>query len=50
MVLLGDDAQVEARLLCFEMVLILIQDWCTVYAEHTIGSKIIFDTPNGTPR
>jgi hypothetical protein len=50
MVLLGDEAQVEACLLRLEIVLILIPDWCTVYAEHTIGLKIVFDTPNGTPR
>jgi hypothetical protein len=30
-----------------EIVLILIQDRCTVYAEHTVGSEIILDTPNG---
>jgi hypothetical protein len=29
----------------FEIVLILTQDWCIVYAERTIGSKIILDTP-----
>ena len=33
-----------------EIVLILTQDRCTVCAEHTIGSKIILDAPDGTPR
>jgi hypothetical protein len=33
-----------------EIVLILIQDRCTVRAERTIGSEIIGDTPDGTPR
>jgi hypothetical protein len=33
-----------------EIVLILIQDRCMVRAERTIGSKIIGDTPDGTPR
>jgi len=33
-----------------EIVLILTQDGCTVCAERTIGSKIVLDTPNGTPR
>jgi hypothetical protein len=33
-----------------EIVLILIQDRSTVCAERTIGSKIIFDAPDGTPR
>ena len=27
-----------------EIVLKLMQDMCTVYARHTIGSKIILDT------
>jgi hypothetical protein len=33
-----------------EAVLVLVQDWCTVCAKRTIGSEIIFDAPNGTPR
>jgi hypothetical protein len=33
-----------------EIVLILTQDRCTVCAERTIGSEIIFETPDGTPR
>jgi hypothetical protein len=33
-----------------EIVLILMQESSTVYAECTIGSKIILDAPNGTPR
>jgi hypothetical protein len=32
-----------------EIVLILTQEWCIVYAERSIGSKIILDTPYGTP-
>jgi hypothetical protein len=31
-----------------EIVLILTR--CTVCAEHTIGSKNVFDAPVGTPR
>jgi hypothetical protein len=27
------------------MVLVLVQDRCTVCAKHTIGSKIILDNP-----
>jgi hypothetical protein len=50
MVLLGDEAQVEGLSICLEIVLILTQDWCSVCAEHTIGSKIILDAPNGSPR
>ena len=33
-----------------EIVLMLSQDRCTVCVEHIIGSKIILDTPDGTPR
>jgi hypothetical protein len=33
-----------------EIVLILIQDRCTVCAERTIGLEIILDAPNGTAR
>jgi len=33
-----------------EIVLILTQDRCTVCVERTMGSEIILDTPDGTPR
>jgi hypothetical protein len=33
-----------------EIVLILIQDRCTVCAERTVSLEIILDTPEGTPR
>jgi hypothetical protein len=33
-----------------EIVLILMQDSCSICAERTIDSEIILDTPNGTPR
>jgi hypothetical protein len=33
-----------------EIVGILTQDRCTVCAEYTTGSEIIFDAPDGTPR
>jgi hypothetical protein len=33
-----------------EIVLLLTQRRCTVYAERTIGLEIILDTPDGTPR
>ena len=32
-----------------EMVLLSVQDMCTVCAKRTIGSKILLDTRNGTP-
>jgi hypothetical protein len=44
MALLEDEAQVEARFR------ILTQDRCMVYVEPTIGSEIILDAPDGTPR
>ena len=33
-----------------EIVLVLVQDRCTVCAKRTIGLDIIFDAPDGTPR
>ena len=33
---------------CLVIVLILMQDRCTVCMEHTIYSEINLDTPNGT--
>ena len=33
-----------------EIVLILTQDRCAVWVERTIGSEIILDAPDGTPR
>ena len=50
MVPLGDEAQVEAHFGLSDLVLILTQDRCTVCVEHNIGTEIILDAPNGTPR
>jgi hypothetical protein len=50
MVLLGDEAQMEARFSSFGAVLVLVQDRCTVCDKCTIASEIILDTPSGTPR
>jgi hypothetical protein len=33
-----------------ETVLVSEQDKCVVCAKHTIGSEIILDAPNDTPR
>ena len=33
-----------------EIVLILTQDRCMVCAERTIGSEIVLDAPDGSPR
>jgi hypothetical protein len=37
-------------LVCLEIVLILIQDRSMVCVERTVGSEIILDAPNGSPR
>jgi hypothetical protein len=50
MVLLGDEAQVEACFGLFRDSITLTQDMCMVYAKRTKGSKIILDALNGTPR
>ena len=47
---LGDEAQVEARFGLLDIELILTQDRCTVCIERTIGSDIILDAPDETPR
>ena len=48
MVILGDVGHVESRSVYLEMVLLLVQDSCTVCAKRTIGSDIVFDAPDGT--
>ena len=50
MVPLGDEALVEARCGLLDLVLFLTQDRRTVCVERTIGSEIVLDTPEGTPR
>ena len=50
MELLGDVGHVESRSVHFEMVLVLLQDWSTVCAKRTIGSDIVLDATDGTPR
>ena len=50
MELLGDVGHVESRLVRLEMVLLLVQDRCTVCAKPTIGSDIVLDAPDGNPR
>ena len=43
MELLRDVSHVESRSLRLEMVLVLVQDWCTVCAKRTMG-QISFRT------
>ena len=37
-------------LVYLEMVLVSVQDRCTVCAKQTIGSETVLDAPDGTPR
>ena len=48
MELLGDVGHVESHSVRLEMVLVLVQDRCTVCAKRTIGSDIVLDAPDGT--
>ena len=50
MELLGDVGHVECRSVRLEMVLVLVQDRCTVCAKRTTGSDIVLDAPEGTTR
>ena len=50
MELLGDVHHVESCSVRLEMVLVLVQDRCMVCAKRTIGSDIVLDTSDGTPR
>ena len=47
MELLGDVGHAESRSVRLEMVLVLVQDRCTVCAKRTIGSDIILNAPDG---
>ena len=48
MELVDDEAQVESCFGPFEIVLVSVQDRCTVCAKQ--GSEIISEAPDGTPR
>jgi hypothetical protein len=50
MVLLGDMVKLNLVLVHLEIVVISVQDRCTVGAEYTIGMEIILGTPDGTPK
>ena len=50
MELLGDVGHVESRSVHLENVLVLMEDRCTVCAKRTIGSDIVLDAPDETPR
>jgi hypothetical protein len=50
MELLGDWVMWILVSICLETILVLTQYRCTVCAKHTMGSEIILDAPNDTPR
>ena len=50
MELLGDEGHVESRLVRLERALVLMEDRCMDCAKRTIGSDIVLDAPDGTPR
>jgi hypothetical protein len=33
-----------------EIVLVFVQDWCSVCVECTVGLEIVLEGPDGTPR
>jgi len=49
MVLLGKRLKRKLGLVYLDIVLILMQDRCTVCIEHTICLEINLDTPDRTP-
>ena len=50
MELLGDGVMWNLLSVRLEIVLVSVQDRCMVSGKHTIGSEIVLDTPDGTPR
>ena len=41
MLILGDVGHVESRSVRLEMLLVFVQDWCTICAKCTIGPDIV---------
>ena len=50
MVLLGDVGHMNLVKVRLEIVLVSVQDRCTVCAKCIVGSEIVLDAPDGTPR
>jgi hypothetical protein len=50
MELVSDVGHVECRFIPYKIVLVSVQDRCTVCTEHTIGIDIVYDALDGTPR
>jgi len=50
MEVLGDGVMWNLVSVRLDTVLVSVQDRCMVCAKHTIGSEIVLETPDGTPR
>ena len=50
MQLLGEWVMSNLVLMRLDMVLVSVQDRCTVCAKHSIGLEIVLDAPDGTPK
>ena len=50
MELLGDVVMWNLIFIRLETVLVSVQDRCMVCAERTIGSEVVLDAPDETPR
>jgi hypothetical protein len=50
MELLGEVGHVESHCGLMEKMFVSVQDRCMVCDKCTIGSEILLDTPDGTPR
>ena len=50
MQLLGEWVMSNLVLIRLDMVLVSVQDRCTVCAKHSIGLEIVLDAPDGTPK
>jgi len=50
MEVLGDGVMWNLVSVRLDTVLVSVKDRCMVCAKHTIGSEIILETPDGTPR
>ena len=50
MQLLGEWVMSNLVLIRLDMVLVSVQERCTVCAKHTIGLEIVLEAPDGTPK
>ena len=50
MEVLGDGVMWNLVSVRLDTVLVSVQDRCMVCAKHTIGSEIVLETPDSTPR